>query len=41
MDQYRPCYKASSVAKINRRPFAREVEAVREYATEKGLRLIS
>ena len=40
MDQYRPCYKAGSVEKINRRPFPEEVKVVREYALEQGLRVI-
>ena len=40
MDQYRPCYKAGSVDKINRRPFPEEIEEVRNYAVEKGLRVI-
>ena len=38
MDQYRPCYKASAVEKISRRPFPREVEAIRQYARDRGLR---
>jgi len=41
MDQYRPCYKADSNAKINRRPSAEEIESVVEYAIERGLRIIS
>jgi putative pyruvate formate lyase activating enzyme len=40
MDQYRPCHKAGSVEKINRRPFPEEIEEVRDYALEKGLRVI-
>jgi putative pyruvate formate lyase activating enzyme len=40
MDQYRPCYKAGSAEKINRRPFPEEIEEVRSYAIEKGLRVI-
>jgi putative pyruvate formate lyase activating enzyme len=37
MDQYRPCYKASSHPKINRRPTGEEISSVRQYAIEKGL----
>jgi len=40
MDQYRPCYKASSHTKINRRPYADEIESVRQYAIEKGLNVL-
>ena len=41
MDQYRPCYKASSHSKINRRPTFDEIESVRQYATEKGLNVLT
>jgi putative pyruvate formate lyase activating enzyme len=41
MDQYRPCYNAGAHPKINRRPTAKEIEAVRQYAIEKRLRVIS
>jgi putative pyruvate formate lyase activating enzyme len=41
MDQYRPCYKANSHPKINRRPTSQEIESVRRYAIEKKLRVIS
>lgn len=41
MDQYRPCYKASSHPKINRRPTFEEIEAVRRYAVEKGLNVLT
>jgi putative pyruvate formate lyase activating enzyme len=41
MDQYRPCFKASSHPKINRRPTPQEIESVYQYAIEKGLRVIS
>jgi len=41
MDQYRPCYKASSYPKINRRPTLQEIESVRQYAIEKGLNVLS
>jgi putative pyruvate formate lyase activating enzyme len=41
MDQYRPCYKAHLHHKINRRPTFEEIESVRRYAIEKGLRVIS
>ncbi len=40
MDQYRPCYKASSYPKINRRPTFEEIESVRQYAIEKGLNVL-
>jgi putative pyruvate formate lyase activating enzyme len=39
MGQYRPCYKASMFEKINRRPTVEEIENVRTYARQKGLRL--
>ncbi|MFH1370604.1 MAG: radical SAM protein [Planctomycetota bacterium] len=41
MDQYRPCFKASSHPKINRRPTPEEVEEVRQHALKKGLNLIA
>jgi len=41
MDQYRPCYKASSHPRINRRPTPEEIESVCQYAIEKGLNVIS
>jgi len=37
MDQYRPCYKASLHAGINRRPYPDEFESARQYAIEKEL----
>ena len=40
MDQYRPCYKASSHPKINRRPTFKEIESVRQYAIKKGLNVL-
>jgi putative pyruvate formate lyase activating enzyme len=40
MDQYRPCYKASSHPKINRRPTYEEIESVRQYAIKKGLNVL-
>ncbi len=40
MDQYRPCFKADSLPKINRRPTPEEVEEVRQYALQKGLNVI-
>jgi putative pyruvate formate lyase activating enzyme len=40
MDQYRPCFKADSHPKINRRPTPDEVEEVRQYALTKGLNVI-
>jgi putative pyruvate formate lyase activating enzyme len=41
MDQYRPCFKASSHPKINRRPTPQEIASARQYAIEKGLNVIS
>jgi len=41
MDQYRPCFKASSHTKINRRPTSEEIQSVLRYAIEKGLNVIS
>ncbi len=41
MDQYRPCYEASSHPKINRIPTFEEIESVRQYAIEKGLNVLS
>ena len=41
MDQYRPCFKASSHTKLNRRPTSEEFGAVYQYAIKKGLRVIS
>jgi putative pyruvate formate lyase activating enzyme len=40
MDQYRPCYKASNHSKINRRPTAKEIQSVRQYAVQKGLNVL-
>jgi len=40
MDQYRPCYKASSHPAINRRPTTEEIQSVRRYATQKGLNVL-
>ena len=40
MDQYRPCYKASSHPKINRRPTTEEIQSVRQYAIQKGLNVL-
>ena len=40
MDQYRPCYEASSHPKINRRPTTEEIQSVRRYATQKGLNVL-
>jgi putative pyruvate formate lyase activating enzyme len=40
MDQYRPCFKASSNARINRQPTRQEIESVRRYAMEKGLSVL-
>jgi len=41
MDQYRPCFKASSHTKINRRPTSEEIQSVLRYAIEEGLNVIS
>jgi len=41
MDQYHPCYEASSHPKINRRPTFEEIESVRQYAIEKGLNVLT
>jgi putative pyruvate formate lyase activating enzyme len=41
MDQYRPCFKASSKPKINRRPTLQEYDTVRQYAIEKGLNVLN
>ena len=40
MYQYRPCHKASSHPKINRRPTFEEIESVRQYAIKKGLNVL-
>ena len=40
MDQYRPCYKAPSHAKINGRPTLEEIQSVRQYAIQKGLHVL-
>ncbi len=40
MDQYRPCFRAFSHTKINRRPTQEEIESVRRYAVEKGLNVL-
>jgi putative pyruvate formate lyase activating enzyme len=41
MDQYQPCFKADEHPEINRRPIPQEVEQVRQYAFQKGLKVIS
>ncbi len=41
MAQYRPCYNASTHPKINRRPSQEEIASVRQYATQKGLSVLS
>jgi len=41
MDQYRPCFKASSHSQINRRPTKNEIESARRYAIEKDLNVLS
>jgi len=40
MNQYRPCYKASSHPNINRRPTYEEIESACQYAIEKGLNVL-
>jgi len=40
MDQYRPCYKASSQSKINRRPTREEIQSARQYAIQKALNVL-
>jgi putative pyruvate formate lyase activating enzyme len=40
MDQYRPCYQASSHPAINRRPTTEEIHSVRQYALSKGLNVL-
>jgi putative pyruvate formate lyase activating enzyme len=40
MDQYRPCYKATSHPAINRRPTSEEIQSVRRYAISKGLNVL-
>jgi putative pyruvate formate lyase activating enzyme len=41
MDQYRPCFRANSHPKINRRPTPEEIEDVRQYALDKRLNVIT
>jgi putative pyruvate formate lyase activating enzyme len=41
MDQYHPCYKASSHPQINRRPKLEEIRCVRRYAIKKGLTVLN
>lgn len=41
MDQYHPCFEAASHPKINRRPAHQEILAVRQYAIDKGLNVLS
>lgn len=40
MGQYRPCYRAYIVDRLRRPPTVQEIQAVREYAQQKGLRLL-
>jgi len=40
MDQYRPCHKAPSNPKINRRPHRREIEDARKYAIKKNVNVL-
>ena len=41
MAQYRPCYKADQHPQMNRHPHAEEITEVSQYATKKGLTLIT
>ncbi len=41
MEQYRPCFKANLHREINRRPTRDEIEINKQYATSKGLRIVS
>jgi putative pyruvate formate lyase activating enzyme len=41
MDQYRPCYKASSHPALSRRPTSEEIQSVRQYAIRKGLSVLN
>ena len=41
MDQYRPCYKASSHPKINRPPTREEFASARQYAIKKKLNVLN
>lgn len=41
MDQYRPCFKAFSYSRLNRRPTTQEIQSVRRYAIEKGLNVLT
>jgi len=41
MDQYSPCFKASSDSRINRKPTADEYNSARQYAIEKGLNVLA
>jgi putative pyruvate formate lyase activating enzyme len=40
MEQYRPCYEASSHPAINRRPTLEEIQSVRQYAIKRGLNVL-
>jgi putative pyruvate formate lyase activating enzyme len=40
MDQYRPWFKAHADPRLNHRPSGEEIESVRRYAVDKGLRII-
>jgi len=41
MEQYRPCYQAGQYGQMARRVYPEEVEEVRAYAQQRGLRLIN
>jgi putative pyruvate formate lyase activating enzyme len=40
MGQYRPCFKAHTHSKINRRPTTKEIQSARQYAIKKGLNVL-
>jgi len=40
MDQYHPCFEASSHPRINQRVHRAEYLSIRKYAAEKGLKII-
>jgi len=40
MGQYRPCYKAYQDARLSHRPSVQQIEQVKRYALDKGLRII-
>ena len=40
MAQYRPCYQAAAHPKINRRPILEEIQSARQYAIDKGFKVL-